>query len=75
MAVEVRLLVNGNNGCYERSRYKNTFAHCRQVEEFTVIEVQFGIWELVSCRRASDGYLVSVPGVSVFWICRRPHCC
>ena len=75
MAVKLGLLVHGHNGGYKCSRYKKKVAHCQQVEELTVIEGQFGILQLVLCRRASDGNLVNVPGAWVFSICRCPHCC
>ena len=75
MAVELRLLVHSHNGCYERTRYKHKFTHCRQVEELTVSEGQLCTSELVSCLRALNGNLVDVPGAWVFPICRCPYCC
>ena len=55
MDLELGLVVHGNNGCHERSGYENMLAHCRQVKELTVVEGQFGILELMLCRRASNG--------------------
>ena len=63
MAVKLGLVVHRHNGGDERSRYKHTFAHCRQVEKHTVVEGQLGVSELVSCRRASDGDLIDMPGM------------
>ena len=73
MAVKLGLVVHGHNGGYERSRYKHTFAHCRQVEELTVMEGQLGVLEFMSCRRASNGDLIYMPGTWVFSICRYLH--
>ena len=45
MAVDLGLLVHGQNGCYERSRYENTFALCGQVEDLTAVDGQLDISE------------------------------
>ena len=74
MVLELGLVVHGHHGCYDRLRYENTLAPCPQVEELTVLEGQLGISELVTCRRASNGNLVNVPGRWVFSICHRRHC-
>ena len=44
---------SGHNRGDERSRYKHTLAHCRHVEDLTVIEGLLGVSELVLCHRAS----------------------
>ena len=74
IAVTLRLVVHGHNGGDERWWYKHTFGHCRQLEELTVVGGQLGVSELVSCRRASDGDLINMPGTWIFPICRCPHC-
>ena len=74
IAVELGLMVHGHDRCYQRLGYENTFAQSRQLEELTVVKIQFDISELVPCRSAPDGDLVNVPGTWVFSICQRPHC-
>ena len=71
MAVEIELLVHGHHGYYERSGYKNTFGHCRQVVYLTGVEGQLGVWELVSCCGALHGDLESVPCAWIFLICKE----
>ena len=73
-AVQLRLVVHGHNSRHEASRYKNALAHCRQVEESTIIKSQVGVSELMLCRRASNGDLIDVTCTGVFWIRHCPHC-
>ena len=66
MAIKMGLVVHGRNRGDERSTYKHTLAHCRQVEELIVIDGQLGVSELGLCRRASNGDLVDVSRTWVF---------
>ena len=36
MAVELRLMVHGHDGCHKHSLYKNALAHCQQMQEPTL---------------------------------------
>ena len=74
MAVQLRLVVHGHNRRHEPSRYKNALAHCRQVEESTIIKSQVRVSELMLCRRASNRDLIDVTRTRVFWIRHCPHC-
>ena len=75
MAIELRLVIHGDNRRHQCSRDKHTFAHRRQMGEFAIIEGQLGIAKLVTCRRASNRIFVDVLCTWVFSIGRCPHSC
>ena len=75
MAIELRLVIHSHKRRNQRSGDKHTFAHCRQMEEFAIIEGQLGISKMVSCRRASNRDFVDVLRPWVLSMGCRPHSC
>ena len=74
-SLKLGLVVHGHNRGDESWRYKHTLAHCQQMEELTITEIQLGVSEVVLCRRASNRDLVHVSPTWVFWICCCPESC